>query len=138
MCGARVNGGSVVLRGRAHQLGHRPLGRFGRRFGGGTPTTGIRSRFDHFGALQVSNGFDSSATSPFHGVVGTGPATAANTLAARASLESFPLFVLNDDEPIELQDDDQRIFAGKENVHVANDFIVNDKKKSEGEEGRIL
>ena len=61
-----------------------------------------------------------------------------NTFGQLRIAKSFTLFGLNDDEPVELKNDDQRVFAGEEDVHVADDFVVEDEQQSEGEEGSVL
>lgn len=52
--------------------------------------------------------------------------------------ESFAFLGLDDDEPVELKNDDQRVLAGKEDVHVADDFVVEDEQQPEGEERSVL
>ena len=52
--------------------------------------------------------------------------------------ETFAFFGLYDDEPVELEDDDQRVLAGEEDVHVTDDVVVEDEQQPEGEEGGVL
>lgn len=46
--------------------------------------------------------------------------------------------MLDYDQSIELENDDKRVFASEENIHVANDLVVKDEEEAEREERSIL
>ena len=119
---ARINC-SVVFGSVPHESGHGPF----RRLTLGFLALALGRIFGIFGVAKVFGRFrGSSAGQPF--TTRTGTAGTFDNCFYFGRFKTFVFLSLDDYESVKLQDDDQSVLAGEENVHVADDLVVEDQQ----------